>query len=674
MGPWLVDANDITDLKSFDEGLLHRTNAIDRYLHDTSDRFLLVATKGFGKTFLLKAKRIRHERSGMIWIPDNSLVDKLAGEPRIFSDDDVKNIINDGNYWVNIWILAIALTVLRKLNNKPTQVQCPGLQSIIDNPHFTTISDTFANLISLSRNEYFQALGDQKTRIIPMFRSCHSQVAAFIDNVDEFFNIHLGADSTRYASTGAVVKDFWYNAQCGLVEAVDQLHAINQHVKVFCSIRSEAFSKLTSNSQKALQYRGHALDLTYTDEDLLEIFSKNVRNEPPSNLVEPGNADAMAAFVGSANLAIDHLHTGEKEGIGSYILRHTLRRPRDIAAIGRKISELPIRRRSQEKIKQAINETATQIGDAYLEETRPHVQWYDRELLFRLIKTNVLSRRDLEEVSKQYDASVGHQSHIFCLLYKIGLLGYVTRPDLDDRRVQQFVPPGVLTFADDGVLPEASHYLIHSVLDGIIRPYSERYREKFNKWNIVGHSRIWRRPTDSICIIEGDIRDYSSIMDNADLAHAFPKQFEASFAEHSWGLLYAEQIKGDSFRIGDVNPLRLIAALQRILREAQQIHSGIGIRLGGDYGFVEFDEQGLTPRAGQMLRVISRIESIGIPNHLLVTRRFIDRLAETDGKQYEFMPVQPDELKLPWSHQGFNISKGGDDKDLFEHLWQLKLS
>jgi hypothetical protein len=65
MRAWTVDADDIRVAEDFDESLLHRTPEIEAFLTpDREDKFIVIGTKGFGKTLLLKAKRILYQRAG----------------------------------------------------------------------------------------------------------------------------------------------------------------------------------------------------------------------------------------------------------------------------------------------------------------------------------------------------------------------------------------------------------------------------------------------------------------------------------------------------------------------------------------------------------------------------------------------------------------------------------
>ena len=65
MRAWTVDADDIRVAEDFDESLLHRTPEIDAFLTPgRDDKFIVIGTKGFGKTLLLKAKRVLYQREG----------------------------------------------------------------------------------------------------------------------------------------------------------------------------------------------------------------------------------------------------------------------------------------------------------------------------------------------------------------------------------------------------------------------------------------------------------------------------------------------------------------------------------------------------------------------------------------------------------------------------------
>src|SRR4026207_1926275 len=81
MRAWTVDADDIQIADDLDGGVLPRTPRIESFLaQKRSDQFVVTATKGFGKTLLLKAKRISYGDGTAICIPENGLLDKPIGD------------------------------------------------------------------------------------------------------------------------------------------------------------------------------------------------------------------------------------------------------------------------------------------------------------------------------------------------------------------------------------------------------------------------------------------------------------------------------------------------------------------------------------------------------------------------------------------------------------------
>jgi len=110
MRAWTVDADDIRVAEDFDESLLHRTPEIDGFLMpDRDDKFIVIGTKGFGKTLLLKAKRILHQRDGRAaCLPTGTLLDKPIGN-KIFGRDALAVFAASPLPWSQAWLAAIAL-------------------------------------------------------------------------------------------------------------------------------------------------------------------------------------------------------------------------------------------------------------------------------------------------------------------------------------------------------------------------------------------------------------------------------------------------------------------------------------------------------------------------------------------------------------------------------------
>src|SRR5438552_16582261 len=87
------------------------------------------------------------------------------------------------------------------------------------------------------------------------------------------------------------------------------------------------------------------------------------------------------------------------------------------------------------------------------------------ERLFRILPGNVVTRVEVERLFLEHSiATGGEEKHIFCALYRVGLLGYVHHDRIRGAWGQRFLRPGEATLERVGTLPPATHYLLHAVL------------------------------------------------------------------------------------------------------------------------------------------------------------------------------------------------------------------
>ncbi len=119
MRAWTVDADDSRVAEDFNESLLHRTPEIDGFLSsDRDDKFIVIGTKGFGKTLLLKAKRILYQREGRAaCLPTGVLLDKPIGD-KIFSRELLAFFVVSPLPWSKIWLSAISLATLKHVKRR----------------------------------------------------------------------------------------------------------------------------------------------------------------------------------------------------------------------------------------------------------------------------------------------------------------------------------------------------------------------------------------------------------------------------------------------------------------------------------------------------------------------------------------------------------------------------
>jgi len=111
------------------------------------------------------------------------------------------------------------------------------------------------------------------------------------------------------------------------------------------------------------QYRGSAVDISYSLESLREIFVNNVRLLKADRIARPERlrADPLEAFLGRTR--VTHTYTREDEDAFEYVCRHTLLRPRDLMTIGERLAALRPEERSDEyRLKDGVNQAATEIA------------------------------------------------------------------------------------------------------------------------------------------------------------------------------------------------------------------------------------------------------------------------------------------------------------------------
>ena len=373
MRAWTVDADDIRVAEDFDESLLHRTPEIDTFLSlERDDKFIVIATKGFGKTLLLKAKRVLYQRDGRAsacrWATSSTSRSATRSSGRRPSPSSRRRRFPGRNCGSppsrsrrsSIWKLDTL-----KVNQK--------LASLIADGELHGVIDHLVRLLDFSPSELQRCATETDGYLVPRLRAVSSPVAIFIDGVDEYFNKHVETRPSHPSVTGQLSPNVWYFAQLGLVQVAYELRRINHHLKVFAAVRKEAFARLQTTVMSQ-QYQGSAIDIVYPVESLREIFANNIRLEKSDRMVLPGRlrTDPVEAFLGRKKVL--RIYTGEHEGAFDYISRNTLLRPRDLMTIGERLTALrPEERRHEDRLKDAVNRAATEIAHEYLSEIAPYL-------------------------------------------------------------------------------------------------------------------------------------------------------------------------------------------------------------------------------------------------------------------------------------------------------------
>ena len=399
MRAWTVDADDIRVAEDFDEALLHRTPEIDNFLSlDRDDKFIVIGTKGFGKTLLLKAKRILYQRkTRAVCLPTSNLLDKPIGD-KIFGKDALAFFAESSLPWSKLWLTAIATATLKHVDQTDGLEVNPRLARLLADAPLRSVIDHFVRLLDFAPSDLLRTANDTDGHLVPRLRALNTPVAIFIDGVDEYFNKHIETARSRASVAGELSPDIWHFAQLGLVEVAYQLRRINHHLKVFAAIRKEAYARLQTTVM-GQQYRGSAVDIVYPVESLREIFVNNIRLEKADRMVRPERlrADPIEAFLGRTTLT--HTYTGVEEEAFDYVCRHTLLRPRDLMTLGQHLAALrPDERRSEHRLKEVVNQAATEIAQEYLVEIAPYVADLELGEFLRRLPGHILTRAEVENL------------------------------------------------------------------------------------------------------------------------------------------------------------------------------------------------------------------------------------------------------------------------------------
>ncbi|HUH92110.1 MAG TPA: hypothetical protein VL742_03050 [Casimicrobiaceae bacterium] len=681
MRAWTVDADDIRVAEDFNESLLHRTPEIDAFLRsDRDDKFIVIGTKGFGKTLLLKAKRILYQREGKATcLPTGVLLDKPIGD-KIFSRELLAFFVVSSLPWAKIWLTAIALATLKHVDAVHDLKVGPSLAGLVDDDQLHGVIDYFVRLLDFTPSELQRCGTDTDGHLVPRLRAVSSSVAIFIDGVDEYFNKHVEGVHHSPSVTGELSPNIWHFAQLGLVEVAYQLRRINHHIKVFAAVRKEAYGRLATTTAMAQQYRGSAVDIAYSMQGLREIFVNNIRLVKSDMLVTSDRlrTDPLVAFLGRTTV-ID-AYTRDQEEVFEYICRHTLLRPRDLMTIGERLAALrPEERRSELRFKEVVHQGATEIAHEYLAEIAPHIGDLELEQLLRILPRNVLTRQEIETLFLEHSlATGGEEKHVFSALYRVGLLGWVQYDGVRGEWTQRFLRPGDMTFEADGAVPAATQYLLHPVLSDVIGRLNPAYLQNVSRANIIGYARPWRETesstsstqVQSLCVLKGDVHGFGGLMHAG--AHGPVRQaLEEAVSRWTRGATVAQTGAGDSLLIAHEEPVALAQIARHIMDDVYQATGQPRLRMALHYGPVEMQpsvgDQPATVAGGDAILYATRVEPHVVPGQIWATEEFRQELSKRPSLW------RTTEIDGSNGSNRFNVKKDGrSEPDLWVSLYRLE--
>ena len=112
MPAWVEDAQQLTelrDLSSSQGSVLLRTTEVEEFLSNLSlSSHALVAPKGFGKTLVLKLKRISLQENDYRCFPFSPIVDRPSNKPPILPNEII-NVLENRDNWETLWNIAFSI-------------------------------------------------------------------------------------------------------------------------------------------------------------------------------------------------------------------------------------------------------------------------------------------------------------------------------------------------------------------------------------------------------------------------------------------------------------------------------------------------------------------------------------------------------------------------------------
>jgi class 3 adenylate cyclase len=679
MRAWTVDADDIRVAEDFDESLLHRTPEIDAFLTpERDDKFIVIGTKGFGKTLLLKAKRVLYQREGhATCLPSGNLLDKPIGD-KIFGRESIALFAASPLPWSKVWLCAIALAALKHVGADEGLKVGGKLAGLVGDAQLHSVIDHFVRLLDFTPSELQRCATETDGHLVPRLRALNAPLALFIDGVDEYFNKHVEDLPASPSVTGELSPNVWYFAQLGLVEVAYQLRRINHHLKIFAAIRKEAYARLPQRTAMAQQYRGSAVDIVYSPQSLREIFTNNVRLVKTERMVQPERVrtNPLEAFLGRTSV-ID-TYTREEEDAFEYVCRHTLLRPRDLMTIGERLTALrPDERRNEFRLKEAVNQSATEIAHEYLAEIAPYVAGLDPDRLFHRLPGHVISRAEVEAIGES-DAITLDGSDAFSALYRVGLLGYVQHDRVRGEWRQRFLRPGEATLETDGALPRATHYLVHPVLFDVIARINPEFLQRIDRINIVGYDRPWRETGGAerahdvrqCCVLKADIQAFASLM-RAGVDAPVRTALEEAVLRWAPPAAITEIRSGDSALIAADDPVAVAQTARHLMDAVYQAPGQPRLRIALHYGEVQTRcndaDLGAAIVGGEAILCSARVEPLVEPGQIWVTEEFRQQFLERPSL-WRTTPVA-----TAAGEELFNIKKkGSTEPDTWMRLYRLE--
>lgn len=486
---WPIDGK---DHKNVSYNSLYENDAISTLFK--TDRSILIASKGMGKTLLLRSKKFDLESSvsGHNIIPRNQEADipQLMGT---YSHDGLESI----ELWRDLWTISIILSSLSHLEDEFQHSQTEPFWEYIDlldlneNSKKSIIEYVVGEALMIPSSFLIEFLSIGTKQIQQLRKSAHilevlsrhyirNSTCIFIDAFDQTLTDQFPGN-----------LEIWKNAQIGLMHAIYKIKCTNKHIKTYASIRREAWSAFKADDRQAI--KGSSIFLEYDKNKLRDLLTFAIRKYT--------NYSTIESLTGLEK--IDHTWHTESEEIFDYIFRHCIGSPRSIMAIGSIICKSEINKKDKhlrmDKLRYLVNEAGQeQVYKDYLISQRMFFMetLSTEERLndfISLLPTNAILGKSLITIEQDFKNKYNINENLpspTLELVNAGVIGEVYSDSVSRKTSQKFKSPDDYDWNKKLDVFKTRTYLLHPSLNSLVSNTRE-HPFFLNVKNIIGNHRNW---------------------------------------------------------------------------------------------------------------------------------------------------------------------------------------
>lgn len=531
---WEADAGNLSNFNTFD-ALVYRNGSVESFLNETNRTFV-IAAKGIGKTLMLSYKRYLLQEqygSSIVFIPNQHPYISFVESIQYTLSNKHISCLTNWEYCKRFWVLVIELCVISYTSEESKYVlenlpsKCIKYKSLISDlvSKPNTMQYIFNEIISLSESVLTRLIDDISNFIGNQFNKIKQGVVVFFDRFDNA--LESGHNS------------IWIPIQTGLLEAAWNLMRSNHHVKIYLSIRQEAFVAHRSRNLNAIS--SSIVRIEYSKTELRELVNHLVYYYE--------GADSIESFLGFNTFP--NTITFQEENVFDFMYRYSIGRPRDFVQFCGELSmhkdscSDPNQKRLYLKERIRNVSSMTIINSLYDElkmllNCLTTLESFHKFLL--LFRHNILTYKDLRNICQEYNdancegncSKCPSENHPFCDLFNMGLLGYVEKHEYGEIQKQKFKTP--YEKLTRGLRGNVEFFLIHPALREYINllhmssPLEQNYT--LFKGILIGADLPWTSSdTDLYRInhIVHDLEDDNTIQLYDDLLKAHLQNEEIQF-------------------------------------------------------------------------------------------------------------------------------------------------